>query len=572
MRPATTPQSNCAARLARWLMRRAWRAWTLHHVALAAALVAVWIGCAVAAAWMANAAMPGGPPRWLTLIGDLVYAPLTYLGPQTTHALGMQSSLPAQVARFAGPAVPALGLFWILRRRALSALAGLLVRHTGRGHVVIEAAEGSADALAAATSAAGFTTVLIDPARGGDDPRSALLGQAGVIVLAPLAEGSGRSSMLHRAGLIAAWKPSDSASLAAALALRRRLDDCADRDIMVRIGSAAAQRNLRQAPALLQASHDRLRPLSPEATVVREALGNAELVEEATARGASGVTICLWGNAAAMPWVAETVLRQGWSIRLGPPRVLAAHDDGQSPIAHELAALAARLAAAGAVFEAGEAPRLDLLPAAPEDPGITRHIVAEADDDATLARAFALACTLQQKEGNPPGVQAVLRSPDVAAVLDAATGLRFLPPIVLEQPVSLPDLAARARDELAAQMHMAYLRQAGGEGLPASGDWRAIAETYVEANRAAADHLAVKHADAATSSLSPDDLIEALARNEHRRWCAERLLEGWIAGPDNSARHRRVHPDLVPWSALGEAAREKDRIMVRQMQLPRSPA
>ena len=551
-----TPPANAAARLARWLMRRAWRPWGLRHLAFAAVLVALWIGCAAWAAWIANAALPGGPPRWLTLLGDLAYAPLTYLAPQTNHALGLENSLPAQVARFAGPAVPALGLFWILRRRALAGLAGLVARQAAAGHVVIEGAQGSADALAAATSDGGHCTVLFDATLAADDPRAARLGQAGVITLAQAGDWPG---LLNRAALVAAWHPGDAASLAAALVLRARLDDRTDRDILVRIASAAAQRNLRQAATLLQASHDRLRPLSPEGAAVRAALGDEGLVAQAMARRAEGVAVCLWGGSPALPWIAETVLRQGWSIHLGPPRVLARCDDDG-----ELAAIAARLDASAAVFEPGQVPRLDPLPADPALAAITRHVVAEADDDATLARAFALACTLRQAGEDPPGVQAVLRRADAAAVLLAAADLPFLPPIVLDEGTSLPDLAARPRDEQAALMHLAYLRATGAQGLPAGADWRTIAETYVQANRAAADHLAVKRNDAAEATMPPDALVDALARVEHRRWCAERILEGWIAGPDNTRRHRRIHPDLAPWEALDDATREKDRAMVRQ--------
>lgn len=552
------PAANFAARLTRWLMRRAWRPWQISHLAFATLLVALWIGCAAWAAWIANAARPGGPPRWLTLLGDLAYAPLTYLAPQTDHALGLESSLPAQVARFAGPAVPALGLFWILRRRALAGLAGLVARHSAAGHVLIDGADGSADALAAATSNTGHCTVLLDATLVPEDPRAARLGQAGVIALPQALD---RPGMINQAAMVAAWHSGDAASLAAALALRAHLDDRADRDIIVRIGSAAAQRNLRHASSLLQASHDRLRPLSPDGAAVRAALGDAGLVAEAVACTAPGVAVCLWGNAPILPWVAETVLRQGWSIRLGPPRVLA--DRGEGPEG-ELATIANRLAASAAVFEPDQAPLLEPLPLDPVQAGITRHVVAEADDDATLARAFALASTLRQAGENPPGVQAVLRRADAAPVLMAAADLHFLPPIVVDDSMGLPDLAARPRDELAARMHMAYLREAREEGLPSGVDWRAIAETYVQANRALADHLAVKRADAAAATMPPDALVDALAMVEHRRWCAERILDGWIGGPDNSRRHRRIHPDLTPWAALDDASRDKDRAMVRQ--------
>ncbi len=52
--------------------------------------------------------------------------------------------------------------------------------------------------------------------------------------------------------------------------------------------------------------------------------------------------------------------------------------------------------------------------------------------------------------------------------------------------------------------------------------------------------------------------IELLAEREHERWLAERARRGWsyAARRDNAAR---LHPDMVAWSQLDEAARDKDR-------------
>lgn len=91
--------------------------------------------------------------------------------------------------------------------------------------------------------------------------------------------------------------------------------------------------------------------------------------------------------------------------------------------------------------------------------------------------------------------------------------------------------------------------------------WRGLAEPYRDSNRRAADHVAVKRrledrlgADAAT-------IVEVLGAVEHRRWAAERFLEGWEPLPredwdrwqDPADRTRlkaqRYHRDLYP---LGE--------------------
>ena len=89
---------------------------------------------------------------------------------------------------------------------------------------------------------------------------------------------------------------------------------------------------------------------------------------------------------------------------------------------------------------------------------------------------------------------------------------------------------------------------------------------YVAANRALADHIAVKRWDAAHGALQGEPLVEALAQVEHRRWCAERLLAGWAPAmpPQQRDNARRLHPCLVPWAKLDDESREKDREQVRE--------
>ena len=70
------------------------------------------------------------------------------------------------------------------------------------------------------------------------------------------------------------------------------------------------------------------------------------------------------------------------------------------------------------------------------------------------------------------------------------------------------------------------------------------------------------------SSSSPisvnKDVIEQLARLEHMRWTAERRLAWWSFGAirDNALRR---HPLLIPYEALDEDEKEKDRQTVRDI-------
>jgi hypothetical protein len=58
--------------------------------------------------------------------------------------------------------------------------------------------------------------------------------------------------------------------------------------------------------------------------------------------------------------------------------------------------------------------------------------------------------------------------------------------------------------------------------------------------------------------------VEALAREEHDRWCEQKLASGWRLGP-HTDKDAHVHEALVPWDELSEDQRDKDRDMVKAM-------
>jgi len=103
--------------------------------------------------------------------------------------------------------------------------------------------------------------------------------------------------------------------------------------------------------------------------------------------------------------------------------------------------------------------------------------------------------------------------------------------------------------------------------------WDGVLETYRAANRAVADSCLVKLWDAGwrpakpgetgeTAPVIAPDLLEPLARREHDRWMAERLLSGWQ--PAEKRHNDSLHHDkLVPWDALNEDDRARDVVQVR---------
>ena len=551
-----TPTPNLVARLARRLIRSAYvplRAWRLVLMTL---LVLVTIGCALWA--VAERYRLAGISPSLAQATDFVYAPFLYLVPQFSLANAAKLMLPEIIARITGPLISLLSVVWLLRQRVLVWLVRLLAAQRMRGHTVVFGQAASADALALASSGAGDIVVLIDPSFPDDEDREHALGAAGVICLAAT------PASLAGARAVVVWQDSDTDGIAAAAALRAS-HGLSVEEIDLQVRSVALHNALLQSPDLMLDKAIRLRPHSLSGAALRAALANPRMLELAIDCQQPRVTLCLWGMSDALVWAAQIALQQFWSVRLGAPRIVWAGVPAETALPDVLVQLSRH---AEAVHGTGDAcPQVTILPAdaACAAADITCHLVDAGDADATLAQAFALAARLRQAHAHPAPVQPILDAACAIGPLFATEKLVFLPPIIPGAGVTVSTLRNREADQKAAEIHLAYDRQFGGGGTaPASGRWQDLAETYVAANRAAADHQAIKQWDAATSGLEGEALIEALAETEHNRWSAERLLAGWApAGDEARDNARRLHPDLRSWRALDEEAREKDRGAVR---------
>ena len=108
---------------------------------------------------------------------------------------------------------------------------------------------------------------------------------------------------------------------------------------------------------------------------------------------------------------------------------------------------------------------------------------------------------------------------------------------------------------------------------PALQDWDRLPEDLRDSNRQQAAHLFMKLRSIGCQAAPIDDprpaapefsaaQIDELARIEHRRWVAERLIAGWTRGPVKNI-DRRENPNLVPWQDLPQSVKEYDRMMVR---------
>ena len=109
-------------------------------------------------------------------------------------------------------------------------------------------------------------------------------------------------------------------------------------------------------------------------------------------------------------------------------------------------------------------------------------------------------------------------------------------------------------------------------------DWSDVLETYRSANRAVADAAMVKVWDAGFRPANkekgekgehtiavPPDIIDKMAKREHDRWMAERLMSGWRPTAAGEARNNDLmaHDKIVGWDQLNENDRNNDVTQVR---------
>lgn len=141
-------------------------------------------------------------------------------------------------------------------------------------------------------------------------------------------------------------------------------------------------------------------------------------------------------------------------------------------------------------------------------------------------------------------------------------------------------LAAPVVEALARGYHELYrssLLGTEGETAVARLTWDQLPDALQESNRESAraipGHLAsmgLRVRPAATARVAitelPAELVEQASIAEHRRWVSSMQRRGYVSGAErNDHADPPTHPDLVPWDALDEPAREKDRTRIREL-------
>jgi hypothetical protein len=217
---------------------------------------------------------------------------------------------------------------------------------------------------------------------------------------------------------------------------------------------------------------------------------------------------------------------------------------------------------------------------------VTAAYVCLEDEMLSLATGLTLAHDL-----HGTGTPIVVRVPERAGLVtlaraqygreeDGDSGTRPLYAFPrLERTCTPAIVLGGAHETLARAIHKQYVqheieRGATVETNPSLVPWDALPDRLREANRAQADHIAVKLAtvgydiepltdwDADQFSLTADK-VEQLAELEHERWVADYLGAGWRYASGEKDAKAKTHPSLAPWGDLAETEREKDRDVVR---------
>lgn len=195
--------------------------------------------------------------------------------------------------------------------------------------------------------------------------------------------------------------------------------------------------------------------------------------------------------------------------------------------------------------------------------------------ETTTYRAFGDGCLIDSVRGE--------RRDWVAKQLALVYHLQYAenPEAILPEGVSAPTEPERGFDVII-EWIMSLSQEERAECTTVV--WYDLPEYQRESNRYAADHAAAKQRLATmyedVDSISEDRVIQLLAESEHRRWCAEKILDGWEPLPEGHQevwetehgeqmlRDQRYHPDIRPLDSLREEMDgewEKDVTQVKSL-------
>jgi hypothetical protein len=515
-----------------------------------------------------------------------------------------------EVVRFAALAAPVVGLLFAFSGQLGRSLARIF-NLAAANHVVIAGDSPAALSLARDCRAASDAVILIAENLAAETALG--LRRRGVIVL----EGDARHAetlsvaRAHHAAHVVAYEPDDTANLQIEAAVRRLAErHKRRRPIAVHVATASPmllrearemssmQMRRKKAPMAVDPKPFSLEEIAARALVQKE---SQTLLSLARQLSQDRVHVVFFGFDRTGECVAERILVSLWSAHFQAPRLTVMTPNPDAAEAgfrarHREAFAHPQVWTADIAFlpfdwDAASigAELLDSIEGARGKP--TAIVVSTGADPGNIHLSIALkrACNNRQRWPAPIFMFETTQSEfsrqyakgDETEELDA-----YLQAFGSHQVNSTRRrVIGGSLDRGAAIAHEHYNKGLGKrdamsmkELQSAMRDWSDVLETYRAANRAAADSAMTKLWDAGwrparkskgekgdTAPTVPPELMEKMARREHDRWMAERLVSGWkpVANGEKRDNDLMIHDKLVPWEALSEADKENDVVQVR---------
>lgn len=525
-------------------------------------------------------------------------------------------SMELQIARFAGVAVTATGLLFGFSGTLGRAVARLFLMGAA-GHVVIAGSGAAPLALARSCRRAKDCVVLI--AQDLADETAWMLRTSGVVLIEgdPAHRDVLRAARAPNAAHLVALSDDDAANLQIEASLRAALNGQHGRKITADVAFASPtllQEAREMRMQIARAEGDKAAPSALEPRpfsldelaarlLLRRKLGSIMTHAERCVQ--ERVHLLLFGFDCAAEAVAARSLVGLWSARFGPPRLTVVTDDaakaravfeGRHPhaVAHEVwkadvefLELDWRIRGVDQHFLQGVIDRRGAVTFAVVSTGADAQNIVLA---LGLLRALNVAARSGEAHWRVPIYMKEAAESEFSrqfshgaflfedgAKLEAFGGV--------EEVATRDNLVGAQLDKGAAIAHEMYVRGVLERGEAPRKEWEAMArdwedvpETYRSANRAVADHALMKlwdlgwrpaptpdkrhHKTGQTVPVPTEAEVAVLAKVEHSRWVAERLLAGWRPGADRDNR-LMIHPHLVGWDALSDNEKAKDADQVR---------
>jgi|GEM_PF-1194881 len=516
-----------------------------------------------------------------------------------------------EVVRYAALAAPVVGLLFAFSGQLGRSLARIFNLGAAR-HVVIAGDSVAALSLAQDCRKRKDSVILIAD----ELPTETALGlrRKGVIVL----EGNAthvetlRTARAHHAAHVIAYEPDDTANLQIEAAVRRLVGDARRKPPIGVHVSTRSPMLLKEAREMRSAQMRKKKPqgsaIDPKPFSLEEMAARALVQKEsqtllslAQELGQPRLHIVFFGFDLAAEAVAERVLMSMWSAHFEAPRltVLTPSPDiaeAGFKARHREAFANPNAWVADVAFQQFDwdmaSVGAEILESVEQTRGKpTAIIVSTGSDPGNIHLAIALkrVCNNGQRWPVPIYMRETSQSEfsqqyaqgDETVELDAYL-LAFGAHQVNSTRTRVID---GALDQGAAIAHEHYNKGIGQrdamsmrELQSAMKDWSDVLETYRSANRAVADAAMVKVWDAGYRPANkdkgekgehaiavPPDIIEKMAKREHDRWMAERLMSGWRPTAAGEARNNDLmaHDKIVGWDQLSENDRNNDVTQVR---------